>query len=81
MAEQGISVGALEEAAGELRRDGATAIFIGIDGRRWDPGHRGSHKGLDAVRLEALEEQGIRVVMVTGDNRTTSEAVAAGSGS
>ena len=33
MAEQGISVGALEEAAGELRRDGATAIFIGIDGR------------------------------------------------
>ncbi len=63
--------------ADELRRDGATAIFVGIDGRLGgviavaDP-----VKATTAEALKALKDDGIKVVMLTGDNKTTAEAVA-----
>ena len=73
----GIDVGALEAAANDLRASGATAIFAGLDGKAAgviavaDPIKA---TALDAVR--ALKEAGVRVVMLTGDNRATAQAVA-----
>jgi Cu+-exporting ATPase len=73
----GIDVAALEGLANELRHDGATAIFAALDGKACgviaiaDPIKATTP---DAVR--ALREAGIRVVMLTGDNRATAEAVA-----
>ena len=67
----------LEAVADGLRRDGATAIYAAIDGRIAgviaiaDP-----VKATTAEALAGLKEEGIRVVMLTGDNRTTAEAVA-----
>jgi heavy metal translocating P-type ATPase len=72
----GIEVYALEAAADALRRDGATAIFAAIDGKAAgviavaDPIKATTP---DAVR--ALKAAGVRVVMLTGDNRATAEAV------
>ena len=74
---EAIAVGELASAADELRRDGATAIFAGIDGRA-----AGILAISDPVRattpeaVAALHADGIRIVMLTGDNRTTAEAVA-----
>ena len=68
----------LEGRADELRRDGATSIFIVIDGRSAgliavaDP-----IKATTPAALESLRADGIRIVMLTGDNRTTAQAVAA----
>jgi Cu+-exporting ATPase len=75
--EHGIDVAPLAKAADDLRRDGATAIFIGVDRRPAgilaiaDP-----VKASTPEALKALKEEGIRVVMLTGDNRTTADAVA-----
>jgi Cu+-exporting ATPase len=73
----GIDVALLEGPANELRADGATAIFAAIDGKACgliaiaDP-----IKRTTAGAVRALMEAGVRVVMITGDNRTTAEAVA-----
>ncbi|WP_293676623.1 heavy metal translocating P-type ATPase [uncultured Phenylobacterium sp.] len=75
--EQGIDTSALDAEAEALRRDGATAIFMGVDGAAAaviaiaDPIKPTTP---DAVR--ALKADGVRLVMLTGDNRTTAEAVA-----
>jgi heavy metal translocating P-type ATPase len=73
---QGVSIGALEATANQLRGDGATAIFAAIDGKAAgvvaiaDPVKATTP---DAVRM--LKAMGVRVVMLTGDNRATAEAV------
>ncbi len=75
--ETGVDSAALEDAADRLRQDGATAIFLGVDGKAAavfaiaDP-----VKATTAEALKALAKEKIRVVMLTGDNRTTAEAVA-----
>jgi Cu+-exporting ATPase len=72
-----IAPNALEQDAERLRLDGATAIFLGADGRLAaviavaDP-----VKSTTPAALDALAKEGVRVVMLTGDNRTTAEAVA-----
>ena len=77
MAEHGVEVAPLTKSAEELRRDGATVIFIGIQRRI-----AGAIAIADPVKpstpeaLAALKREGIRIVMLTGDNRTTAEAVA-----
>ncbi len=77
LTEQGIDTAAFATAADDLRREGATAIFVGIDGQAG-----GAIAIADPVKpttpeaLEGLRREGIRVVMLTGDNRTTAEAVA-----
>jgi P-type Cu+ transporter len=77
----GISTADLAEGADELRKDGATVIFVGLDGKAAgllaiaDPVKPGA---LDAVK--ALQSEGVQVVMLTGDNKTTAEAVARGLG-
>jgi Cu+-exporting ATPase len=71
-----IHVGALEATANELRGNGATAIFAVIDGKAAgvvaiaDPVKATTP---DAVRM--LKAMGVRIVMLTGDNRATAEAV------
>lgn len=75
--DHGVDVGPLAEAAEDLRRDGATAIFVGIQGRA-----AGAIAVADPVKpstpdaLTALKAEGIRIVMLTGDNWTTAMAVA-----
>ncbi|MCI0431973.1 MAG: heavy metal translocating P-type ATPase [Rhodospirillales bacterium] len=75
--EQRIEVGAMAAEAESLRQDGATAIFVGIDGRI-----AGTIAIADPVKastpeaLAALKADGVRVVMLTGDNWTTARAVA-----
>jgi Cu+-exporting ATPase len=77
LAEHGVDVAPLTKSADDLRRDGATAIYVGIDHRPAgilaiaDP-----VKASTAAALAALKDEGVRVVMLTGDNRTTAEAVA-----
>ena len=77
MEANGIDVAALEKTAEQLRSDGATAIFAALDGAASgviviaDP-----IKATTGAAVSALREAGIRVVMLTGDNRTTANAVA-----
>jgi Cu+-exporting ATPase len=74
----GATVGDLEVRANDLRKDGATALFIAIDGKAVgaiavaDP-----IKGTTHDALRALRDSGLRIVMLTGDNKTTALAVAA----
>jgi Cu+-exporting ATPase len=74
---EGIAVDALSAQADALRREGATAILVGIDGKP-----AGAIAIADPVKqstpeaLAALKDAGIRIVMLTGDNRLTAEAVA-----
>jgi P-type Cu+ transporter len=77
LAELGIAADALAGEAERLRHDGATAIFIAIDGKAAgviaiaDP-----VKATTPAALAALRREGLRIVMLTGDNRTTAQAVA-----
>jgi Cu+-exporting ATPase len=77
MQDAGIDTSAMDAAADELRRDGATAIYVAIDGMAAgilaiaDP-----VKATTPEAIRALQADGIRVVMLTGDNLTTAKAVA-----
>jgi Cu+-exporting ATPase len=77
LASIGIETQAMEAESERLRGDGATVINIAIDGRLTglfaiaDP-----VKPSTPVALKALAADGIKVIMLTGDNRTTANAVA-----
>jgi Cu+-exporting ATPase len=77
LAELGVAAGELEAKAEALRRDGATALFAAIDGKPAgvlavaDP-----IKATTAEAVRLLHADGVRIVMLTGDNRTTARAVA-----
>ena len=74
----GREMGALAERAEALRADGQTAMFVWIDGEPAgvlgvaDPIKKSTPEAIAALRRE-----GLRVVMLTGDSRTTAQAVAA----
>ena len=78
MEESGVQDSALWERADALRKEGATALYVAIDGKPAgivavaDP-----IKASTPAALAALRAEGIRIVMLTGDNRTTALAVAA----
>jgi heavy metal translocating P-type ATPase len=67
----------LESQAESLRADGATAIFVAVDGRAAgviaiaDP-----IKPSTPAALASLRRDGVRILMVTGDHRATAQAVA-----
>jgi Cu+-exporting ATPase len=75
--ELAIDAGATSARAEELRRDGATVMYVAVDG---------AVEGLVAVAdpvkpttpaaIAALRDAGVRIVMLTGDNRVTASAVA-----
>ncbi|HVT55419.1 MAG TPA: HAD-IC family P-type ATPase, partial [Xanthobacteraceae bacterium] len=75
--ELGIETGPLEAEADALRHDGATAIFAAISGKAAgiiaiaDPVKTSTEPALKTLRAD-----GIRIVMLTGDNRTTAQAIA-----
>src|SRR5215831_8426775 len=75
--ELGVQTNELEQDAERLRHEGATAIFLGVDGKVAaviaiaDP-----VKNTTPDALNALAKEGVRVVMLTGDNKTTADAVA-----
>ena len=77
LGEMSIDTSALAPEAERLRGDGATAVFLAVDGKAAcviavaDP-----IKKTTPDALRALAADGIRVVMLTGDNRTTAQAVA-----
>ena len=74
----GVSSATLEARADELRREGATAMFVASDGQ---PGGiiavADPIKATTPAALESLKADGVRIIMLTGDNRTTAQAVAA----
>jgi Cu+-exporting ATPase len=73
----GIDVGASAGQAEALRAEGQTVMFVAIDGRLAgligvaDPIKESTPEAIDA-----LHREGIRIVMLTGDSRTTADAVA-----
>ena len=77
LSELKIDSSALAHDAEVLRQDGATAIFVAVNGKL-----AGAIAIADPVKqttpaaLEALRAMGIRIVMLTGDNRTTAAAIA-----
>jgi Cu+-exporting ATPase len=76
MADQKVDMGSLSAKADELRGSGATALFIAVDGK---PGGiiaiADPIKATTRVALDSLRADGIHVVMLTGDNKTTAQAV------
>jgi Cu+-exporting ATPase len=77
LGELSIDVSALEPKAEALRHDGATAIFVAIDGKAAGViGIADPIKATTPEAIRALKAAGLRLVMMTGDNRTTAEAVA-----
>jgi Cu+-exporting ATPase len=78
MTERQVDITSLAVAADDMRREGATAIFAAVDGQLAgvlaiaDP-----IKPTTAAAVSDLKSEGVRLVMMTGDNRTTAEAVAA----
>jgi Cu+-exporting ATPase len=77
MTEQGVDMGPLEAEAEALRREGATAIFATVDGKLAGLlGIADPIKESTPEAVRALKAEGVRLVMMTGDNRTTALAVA-----
>jgi Cu+-exporting ATPase len=77
MDELGIADAALGDAAEASRRQGQTVMFVAVDGRPAGligVADRVKDSTADAVRQ--LHAEGLRIVMLTGDTRTTAEAVA-----
>jgi Cu+-exporting ATPase len=73
----GMDAGPLPARAEALRREGQTVMFVAVDGR--PAGLLGVADPLKSTTPEALatlQREGVRVVMLTGDSRTTAEAVA-----
>jgi Cu+-exporting ATPase len=77
MSGDGVIAADLTKKADELRADGATALFLALDGTPAgviaiaDP-----IKATTPAALKRLQAEGMRVVMLTGDNLTTAQAVA-----
>ena len=72
-----VATGTLGEKAEALRREGQTVMFVAVDGQA-----AGLMSVADPIKastveaIRALHADGIRVMMLTGDNRTTADAVA-----
>jgi Cu+-exporting ATPase len=76
LADQGVATAAMEADAAALGHDGATAIFVGVDGALAGLiGIADPIKPTTPAAIKALKAGGVRLVMMTGDNRATAEAV------
>ncbi len=73
----GVEAGPLRPRANELRQKGQTVVFVAIDGSAAGLlGVADPIKATTPEAIQALRREGIEVVMLTGDNRTTADAVA-----
>jgi Cu+-exporting ATPase len=77
MEEAGVDVDSLGDRIESLRAEGQTVVYVAVDGQSAgligvaDPIKESTE---DALRI--LREQGVRIVMATGDSETTAQAVA-----
>lgn len=77
MSNVGVPINTLAEQVAELRSEGKTVVFLSVDGQL-----AGAIAVGDAIKettpsaLQALQQDGLRLVMLTGDNETTARAVA-----
>ena len=77
IAEQNADITPLDPQADALRRTGATVVYVAFDGKLAgligiaDPIKAGARAAIDALKAD-----GLRIVMMTGDNETTARAVA-----
>ncbi len=75
--EQGIDLGELADQADSLRQEGQTVMFVAIDNRSAGLlGVADPIKETTPSAIERLHDDNVRIVMLTGDNRTTAQAVA-----
>jgi Cu+-exporting ATPase len=75
--QEGIDATALLEQAEALRRDGQTAMFLAVDGKPAGlVGVVDPIKASTAEAIRSLHDEGVRIVVLTGDSKTTAEAVA-----
>lgn len=77
MAQRGIGLGVFADQAAALARDGESPLYLAIDGKLAGlVGVSDQIKPGTPAAIEALKALGLRIVMVTGDNRATAEAIA-----
>ena len=77
MAELNIAVNCLSAKSDALRADGATTVFVAVNGKLAGViGVADTVKSTTPQALAALRDAGIRIVMLTGDNRITADAIA-----
>jgi Cu+-exporting ATPase len=77
MEELGAKAGSLAEQADAMRAEAQTVMFLAMDGRLIGlVGVADPIKESTPAAVEGLHRDGLRLVMLTGDNRTTAEAVA-----
>jgi Cu+-exporting ATPase len=73
----GVDVGALAQRAESMRTDGQTVMFVAVDGSPAGlVGVADPIKETTPQAIEHLHKEGVRITMLTGDSRTTAEAVA-----
>jgi Cu+-exporting ATPase len=73
----GVDTGTWRDRADALRREGQTVMFVAVDGQPAGlVGVADPSKESTVEAIQALHREGLTVVMLTGDNRTTAEAVA-----
>lgn len=73
----GIDYGQMAEPAESMRNNGETAMFVAVDGKiAGILGVADPVKSTSPEAIRRLHDEGIRIVMLTGDNRTTAKAVA-----
>jgi P-type Cu+ transporter len=73
----GVAIDSVARKADELRRDGQTVMYLAVNASVAALlGVSDPLKASTAEAIEALHKEGLRIVMLTGDNRTTAEAVA-----
>ncbi|MBI1239354.1 MAG: cadmium-translocating P-type ATPase [Alphaproteobacteria bacterium] len=74
---EGIALGPIETDAASLRREGATAVFVAVDGVAAGViGIADQVKPSGASALAKLRDEGLRLVMLTGDHEATAKAIA-----
>ncbi|MFD2629059.1 heavy metal translocating P-type ATPase [Oceanobacillus kapialis] len=77
MTDQHIDIGAYEEELSTFETEGKTAMLLAIDGK-----YRGTVAVADRIKetapqaIKELKEQGLEVIMLTGDNERTAKAIA-----
>lgn len=77
MSELGVTTEAISAQADAERKDGHTVMFVAVDGRPAGLiGVADPIKASTAEALKILQDDGVRIVILTGDNRITAEAVA-----
>ncbi len=75
--EAGVDAGALHARADALRQEGQTVMYLAIDGKPGGLiGVADPIKASTQEALDVLHKEGVTVVMLTGDNRVTAQAVA-----